>query len=435
MVTRRPKVLAHPRGSEKGKGDKGKGDKEGKGKKNKKKKKGPSGKGRSLTEPESEAESGGNATVMALWFSVPVCGASSSPSPNGRVLSSPEPAAKGKKPRPVTEVVPKPPRPEGSPKLEDEGSESMGAVGSRAAARGDVAHVCKSLETTAGDLWLVDSGATCHIVSDRHLSGFRVVKKYDRTANLFNASGGSIAVTGVVDLEVHFGDVFLRLEEVLVADVGFNVLSPWTGAERGWKTYLAKNGSRLYKGNKKSIRLLGAQRAWWAVSGNKKGKSKRQSRGGVGDMELDALEKSPAGAPSGLFSDLGSGPPGPQSILKTKKETSEERGAQNCLRDTPFSFMLRGFRSEFPLKRVMPRVPEISEDVSGDPDCGDFARNCFGMTFGMFFGMFRKQCGMAFGMFGIFSACLACFSACWACFSTCLGNSVAWLAACFDGFR
>ena len=41
-----------------------------------------------------------------------------------------------------------------------------------------------------------------------------------------------------------------------MADVGFDVLSPWTGAERGWKTHLAKNGSRLYKGNKKSIKLL-----------------------------------------------------------------------------------------------------------------------------------------------------------------------------------
>ena len=67
--------------------------------------------------------------------------------------------------------------------------------------------------------WLVDSGATCHIVSDK-LSGFRVVKKYDRTANLFNALGGLILVSGVVEREVHFWDVFLRLEEVLVADVG-----------------------------------------------------------------------------------------------------------------------------------------------------------------------------------------------------------------------
>ena len=313
-----PKGGNTPRGSEKGKGDK-----DGKGKKNKKKKKVQPGKGRSLSEggePESEYPP---ATVMALRFAVPSTSEEALPEPSvsrGRVLIPSGVPTRVVKPSCSAEVVPRAHRPEGSLKREDKGSESMGAVGSRAVARGDVAHVCKALETTAGDLWLVDSGATCHIVSDRHLSGFRVVKKLDRTANLFNASGGSISVTGVVDLEVHFGDVFLRLEEVLVADVGFNALSPWTGAERGWKTYLAKNGSRLYKGNKKSIKLLGAQRAWWAVSGNKKGKSKRQPRGGVGDMELDALEKCTTGAPPGLCSDLGSGPPGPRSILKGKKD-------------------------------------------------------------------------------------------------------------------
>ena len=57
-------------------------------------------------------------------------------------------------------------------------------------------------------------------------------------------------------------------------------------------------------------------------------------------MELDALEKCTTGAPPGLCSDLGSGPPGPRSILKGKKEGSEERGARYCLKDTPFSFML-----------------------------------------------------------------------------------------------
>ena len=91
---------------------------------------------------------------------------------------------------------------------------------------------------------------------------------------------------GVVDLEVHFGDVILRLEEVLVAEVGFNVISPWTASERSWKTFLAKGGSRLYKGNKKSIKLVGAQRAWWAVSGSKKS-PKRQSKGAV-PMEIDS---------------------------------------------------------------------------------------------------------------------------------------------------
>ena len=343
---------------------------------------------------------------MALRFAVPSTSEEALPEPSvsrGRVLIPSGVPTSVVKPSCSAEVVSRPHRPEGSLKREDKGSESMGAVGSRAVAHGDVAHVCKALETTAGDLWLVDSGATCHIVSERHLSGFRVVKKHDRTANLFNASGGSISVAGVVDLEVHFGDVFLRLEEVLVADVGFNVLSPWTGAERGWKTYLAKNGSRLYKGNKKSIKLLGAQRAWWAVSGNKKGKSKRQPRGGVGDMELDALEKCTTGAPPGLCSDLGSGPPGPRSILKGKKEGSEERGARNCLRDTPFSFMLRGFRSDFPLERDLPRIPETLEEVSGNRALRNFARKVFGMMFSMVFVMFYVMCsgmslGMVFGM-------------------------------------
>ena len=399
-----PKGGNTPRGSEKGKGDK-----DGKGKKNKKKKKVQPGKGRSLSEggePESEYPP---ATVMALRFAVPSTSEEALPEPSvsrGRVLIPSGVPTRVVKPSCSAEVVPRAHRPEGSLKREDKGSESMGAVGSRAVARGDVAHVCKALETTAGDLWLVDSGATCHIVSDRHLSGFRVVKKHDRTANLFNASGGSISVTGVVDLEVHFGDVFLRLEEVLVADVGFNVLSPWTGAERGWKTYLAKNGSRLYKGNKKSIKLLGAQRAWWAVSGNKKGKSKRQPRGGVGDMELDALEKCTTGAPPGLCSDLGSGPPGPRSILKGKKEGFEERGARNCLRDTPFSFMLRGFRSDLPLERDLPRIPETLEEVSGNRALRNFARKVFGMIFSMVFAMFYVMCsgmsfGMVFGMIGM----------------------------------
>ena len=80
-----------------------------------------------------------------------------------------------------------------------------------------------------------------------------------------------------------------------MADVGFNILSPWTGSERGWKTYLAKSGSRLYKGNgKKSIKLMGAQRTWWALSGRSKGRGKENSSRrppkGIEDMEIDSLK-------------------------------------------------------------------------------------------------------------------------------------------------
>ena len=105
----------------------------------------------------------------------------------------------------------------------------------------------------------------------------------------------------------------------------------------------------------------------------------------------------------GLCSDLGSGPPGPRSILKGKKEGSEERGARNCLRDTPFSFMLRGFRSDFPLERDLPRIPETLEEVSGNRALRNFARKVFGMIFSMVFVMFYVMCsgmslGMVFGM-------------------------------------
>ena len=339
-----PKGAGTPRGSEKGKGGKGKGGKGDKGKdkgKKGKKKKGQPDRGRSLTEPESEAESGGSATVMAMRFSCPGRGSFEPSSSQGRVLSQPE------KLKPDPPVVSKPgSRPEGSPGPEDQGSESMGFLGSRVVKHGDVTHVCKALDTTPGDLWLVDSGATCHIVSDKHLSGFRVVKKYDRTANLFNASGGSILVSGVVDLEVHLGDVFLRLEEVLVADVGFNVLSPWTGSERGWKTYLAKSGSRLYKGNgKKSIKLMGAQRAWWALSGRSKGRGKENSSRrppkGIEDMEIDSLKD------RGLTGDHREFPAGPQKpgegILKKGGRALEEaESGRHALAATPFGFLLEG---------------------------------------------------------------------------------------------
>ena len=257
-------------------------------------------------------------------------------------------------------------------------SESMGSLGTRFAKQGDVSHVCKALEATAGDVWLVDSGATCHIVSTQHLSGFRVVKKHERTANLFNASGGSIVVSGVVDLEVHFGDVFLRLEEVLVAEVGFNVISPWTASERGWKTFLAKGGSRLYKGNKKSIKLVGAQRAWWAVSGSKKN-PKRQPKGAV-PMEIDSISEGPKPgrcAGTALPGPALTGLEAPPGILKNRRKEAEVEieapGARNPLSGTPFSFLFRGFVSDVsalgpsgaPVFRD--EAPEVREDSLGDP--------------------------------------------------------------------
>ena len=440
-----PKGARAPRGSEKVKGDKGKGEK-GKEKGKDKWKKGPKGpkkhkkgkdKGRSLTEPESEEESGGGATLMALRFSAPGGGRPSPRLSEVPVLSPSE--------KPQSSVVARSPvglGPMGPDNLEDLASESMGSLGTRFAKQGDVSHVCKALEATAGDVWLVDSGATCHIVSTQHLSGFRVVKKHERTANLFNASGGSIVVSGVVDLEVHFGDVFLRLEEVLVAEVGFNVISPWTASERGWKTFLAKGGSRLYKGNKKSIKLMGAQRAWWAVSGSKKN-PKRQPKGAV-PMEIDSISEGPGPGQRAVTFLPGpalTGLEAPPGILKNRRKEAEVEieapGARNPLSGTPFSFLFRGFvsdvsvlgPSEAPVFRD--EAPEAREGSWGEQsllrkehdlevvehdlahDCSEVFSDCkffperpkafrklwHGVSM---FELVRKPCSLNFGMLGLF---------------------------------
>ena len=54
----------------------------------------------------------------------------------------------------------------------------------------------------------------------------------------------------VVDIEMHFDKLCLNLEDVLVADVTFNVLSPWSAAENGWRTHLTGRGHGCSVGNR-----------------------------------------------------------------------------------------------------------------------------------------------------------------------------------------
>ena len=81
----------------------------------------------------------------------------------------------------------------------------------------DVDRVCSVQNVEPRDVWLVDSGATCHIVSSLHLSSFRVLKRRNRTVTLLNASGGEIVVHDVVDIDVHFDKLRLHLQNVFVA--------------------------------------------------------------------------------------------------------------------------------------------------------------------------------------------------------------------------
>ena len=181
-----------------------------------------------------------------------------------------------------------------------------------------------------------------------------------------DASSDEIAVEGLVDIELSFHGLEITLQEVIVAHVAFNALSPWAGAEHGWKTYLGKSGSRMFKG-RKSIKLSAANRAWWAISGKKgKGSSRGRDESAPEPMELDSLPVCDSGSPAAgapkkkpetlkscLKTPNGSLDPGSSGEsavsaassvpIGSRKRSSVGMSLPIC--DTPFAYMLRGMRS------------------------------------------------------------------------------------------
>ena len=107
--------------------------------------------------------------------------------------------------------------------------------------------ICSTLQVEPRDLMLLDSGATWYVLAASYWSSFRIVKNHGVSPKLFNVSSDEIAVKGFVDIELSFQGLEIALQEVIVAHVAFNALSPWAGAEPGWKTYLGKSGSRMFK--------------------------------------------------------------------------------------------------------------------------------------------------------------------------------------------
>ena len=334
----------------KGKGDhsKGKSDK-GNGK-NKKKKKG-GGKSRAMageeSEPESEAGSGAKShSVMALrlgsWtFAKP----DRALSPLGGREGTAEKSEK------------------------NEGSVSPSGKGGYhhlpAASKYEAARICSQHGVDPRDLWLVDSGATCHVVAREFLSSFRVVKQHSQKPVLYNASSDEIPVHGLVDLEIQFGVLNIVLEEVVVADVAFNAVSPWSACERGWRTHLFKSGARMFRG-KRSVRLLAANRAWWAVSGQPL-KAKKPKKA-ADDMELDSASVaslSSGASVSGLLSagaqedeevkeEAGTlasevplkAPPGLEETAVARKGPKKKASFQKlAVSDTPFAYLVRALRT------------------------------------------------------------------------------------------
>ena len=217
----------------------------------------------------------------------------------------------------------------------------------------DVQRTCSTLQVEPRDLWLVDSGATCHVLAASYASSFRIARNHGVSPKLFNASSDEIAVKRLVDIELSFHGLEITLQEVIVAHVAFNALSPWAG-------------SRMFKG-RKSIRLSAANRAWWAISGKKgKGSSRGRDESAPKPMELDSLPVCDSGSPAAGVPKQK--PETLKSCLKTPTESSDPGssgesvvsaassvpigprkrssvGMSLPICDTPFAYMLRGMRS------------------------------------------------------------------------------------------
>ena len=248
-----------------------------------------------------------------------------------------------------------------------------------AASKYEAARICSQHGVDPRDLWLVDSGATCHVVSREFLSSFRVVKQHDQKPVLYNASSDEIPVHGLVDLEVQFGNLNLVLEGVVVADVAFNALSPWSACERGWRTHLFKNGARIFRG-KRSVRLLAANRAWWAVSGQRLKAHKPKKA--ADDMELDRASCSSLASGASVSGPLSAGansdteggekkeeagtlspgvsisvPPGlEESALSQKRSRKKVSVKKLSVSDTPFAYLVRGLKH-------CPATPENTQET------------------------------------------------------------------------
>ena len=138
--------------------------------------------------------------------------------------------------------------------------------------------------------WLVDSGATCHIISERWLSHYRVVYKYEVGIPVLKGAGDNVLPTrGMVDLECKIGKIKVIMRKVVICALDLNVLSSYTLHEQGWETRLGTlKVSGLYH-KKVKFPLKISDRAWWleVLVLKNPGKSSRRKGNGPQDMEID----------------------------------------------------------------------------------------------------------------------------------------------------
>ena len=132
-------------------------------------------------------------------------------------------------------------------KTESDAGGPKGATGTSSTERPVTHHLSSTLEGFVGSVgigdpktcWLVDSGATCHIVSEKWVKHYTVSFEYPGPSpSLKGAGDNDLPVKGVVDLEFKVGKTKITMKRVVVVGIPLNVISTYALLETGWKTVL-----------------------------------------------------------------------------------------------------------------------------------------------------------------------------------------------------
>ena len=147
-----------------------------------------------------------------------------------------------------------------------------GATGTSSTERPVTHHLSSTLQEYVGSVgigdpktcWLVDSGATCHIVSEKWVKHYTVSFEYPGPSpSLKGAGDNDLPVKGVVDLEFKVGKTKITMKRVVVVGIPLNVISTYALLETGWKTVLgnAEESGLFLKKLKLPLKI--SERAWW----------------------------------------------------------------------------------------------------------------------------------------------------------------------------
>ena len=157
-------------------------------------------------------------------------------------------------------------------KTESDAGGPKEATGTSSTKRPVTHHLSSTLEGFVGSVgigdpktcWLVDSGATCHIVSEKWVKHYTVSFDYPGPSpSLKGAGDNDLPVKGVVDLEFKVGKTKITMKRVVVVGIPLNVISTYALLETGWKTVLgnAEESGLFLKKLKLPLKI--SERAWW----------------------------------------------------------------------------------------------------------------------------------------------------------------------------